>query len=102
MNVFSFQARVEITGGGFSPDGFEAFNQLLALLSADQLATAQHAGVGHRAIKVLLQQGDVKSNRGVEPLDARVQTLLKAIAPARARTACNPVAHGHRHTLKGG
>ena len=102
MNIFSFQARVELTGSRFPPNGFEAFDQLLALLKADQLAAAQHAGVGHRAIEVLLQQGDIKSNRGVEALDAGVQTLLKAIAPARARTACNPVAHGHRHTLKGG
>ena len=47
MNVFGFQARVELTGSGFPPNGFKAFDQLLALLGADQVATAQHAGVGH-------------------------------------------------------
>ena len=86
MNVLGFQAWVEITRSSFLPNGFKAFDQLLTLLGADQVATAQHSGVGHRAIEVLLQQGDVKANRGVEPLNAGVQALLKAIAPARART----------------
>ena len=102
MDILCFKAGIEISCSRFTPNGLEPLDELLALLATNQSAPSEHAGMGHGAIKVLLQQGDVKTDRGVEPLDAGVKTLLEAIAPAQAGTACNPVAHGHRHTLNRG
>ena len=52
---------------------FKTTHQLICLFDLDHTALSEHAGVGDRTVEVLLQQGDVEPNRGVEPLDCRVQ-----------------------------
>ena len=40
--------------------------------------------MGHRTVEVLLQQSNIKTNRGIEALDGGMQPLLETITPAAA------------------
>ena len=83
VHIFSLQTGIELAPGCLSSDILQALDQLGRLALADHSATAQHAGMGDGAVQVLLQQGDVKTDRGVEALDRRMQALLEALAPGR-------------------
>jgi hypothetical protein len=37
--------------------------------------------MGHRSIQILLEEGDVKTDRRIETLDGGMEPLLEAIAP---------------------
>ena len=91
VHVLVLETRVELTRGGLCSDLLEATHQLLSLLGRDHPGAAQHPGMGDRSIQVLLQQGDVKTDRGVETLNRGMQTLLKALTPGGGRGI-----NGHR------
>ena len=60
MNIFSFQTWIERT------------------------SSSEHARMGHRTVEVLLQQSNIKTNRGIEALDGGMQPLLETITPTAA------------------
>jgi hypothetical protein len=90
VNILSLQTRLKQTLSRLETHPFQAFDQGGSLVGPDHTTLTKHAGMGHRSIQILLEQGDVKTDRGIEAFDRRMETLLKAIAPAAGSTAGDP------------
>ena len=82
MHVLRFQAWIELASCRFSADQLQAPDQLRRLSLGDHATSAQHPGMGHGAIKILLQQLQIEADRRIEPLNRRVQPLIKTITPS--------------------
>ena len=85
VHVLGLDARLELTGGHLRTHLLEALLQADGLLKADHAADPEHAGMGDGAIEILLQQGNIETDRGIEPLDRRMEPLIEAVAPAGRR-----------------
>ena len=81
VHILGLQTGIEPALGRLAAHLFQPFDQAGGLLQADHPGAAEHAGMGHRAVQVLLEQGDIEADRGVEALDRRVQALLETLAP---------------------
>ena len=85
VDILSLKAGSEVCSCRLGPDGLQTLNEAAGLLRSDHTVVAQHAGMGDGAVQILLEQGQVKANRGIEPLDGGMESLLKAVAPAGRR-----------------
>ena len=72
MHVLVLEAGVEHAGRRLGTHLLKPVHQLLRLLRREHTGAGQHAGVGDGAVEVLLQQGDVEADRGVEALNRRM------------------------------
>ena len=95
MHVLGLDAGLKTTRRRLRAHLLKTLLQAAGLLGADHAAHPEHAGMGDGAIQILLQQGDVEPDRGIEALDHRMEPLLEAITPAGRRTT------GHTGTAAG-
>ena len=83
VHVFALSPWTKRSSRGFTANGLQTIHNLLSLRRRDHPTGRQHAPVGHGSIQILLQQGQVKADGGIEPDNERVQGAFKALAPAR-------------------
>ncbi len=102
VHILGFQARLELAGSRFVTHPIQGLDQAAGLRLGQHATAPEHAGMGDRAIQILLQKVDVKTDRGVEALDHRMQTLLEAIAPAAHPAAGAPRPGRWRRRAGGG
>ena len=82
MHVLRFQTWIELASCRFSADQLQAPDQLRRLSLGDHATSAQHPGMGHGTIEILFQQLQIEADRRIEPLNRRVQPLIKTITPS--------------------
>ena len=95
VNVLIGQSGIEVPSSRFTADGLQPLLQLIRLGLGNDSADRQHPGMGDGAVQVLLKQGEIKADRGVERFDEGMQTLFETITPG----ACGPSGHPTRHRL---
>ena len=98
VNVFILKPWLETACCCFSTDLLQTTAKLIRLIGGNHTAVGQHAGMGDRSVEVLLKQGDVKADRGIESLDRRMQTLFETITPGGGASARHSTRHRRSST----
>ncbi len=93
VNILIGESGLKRSLSRFAADRLKTLHQLIALLRADHPATGQHPGVSDGAIQILLEQGEIESDRSIECLDEGVEPLLETITPGSRCTSGHSSCH---------